>query len=133
MREENMRFGEFIKAKRLQDERELTLKDIAKELGLSLSMLSDIEQGRRKPFDDARIEKFCEVLHLSEEEKGRMYDLAAREKSKIPGDIEDTMMYSDIGDMARYALRMSNAGVADEEDWKKFIRELEKKRGTKLD
>lgn len=133
MREENMRFGEFIKAKRLQDERELTLKDIAKELGLSLSMLSDIEQGRRKPFDDARIEKFCEILHLTEEEKGRMYDLAAREKSKIPGDIEDTMMYSDIGDMARYALRMSNAGVADEEDWKKFIRDLEKKRGSKLD
>lgn len=133
MKEENMRFGEFIKAKRLQDERELTLKDIAKELGLSLSMLSDIEQGRRKPFDSTRIEKFCEVLHLSDEDKARMYDLAAREKSEIPADIEDTMMYSGIGDMARYALRMSNAGVADEEDWKKFIRDLEKKRGSKLD
>lgn len=73
MREENMRFGEFIKAKRLADERELTLKDIAKELGLSLSMLSDIEQGRRKPFDSTRIEKFCEVLHLSDEDRARMY------------------------------------------------------------
>ena len=92
-----------------------------------------LEQGRRKPFDSTRIEKFCEVLHLSEEDRARMYDLAAREKSEIPADIEDTMMYSGIGDLARYALRMSNAGVADEEDWKKFIRELENKRGNKFD
>lgn len=50
MREENMRFGSIYKSEKAWDERELTLKDIAKELGLSLSMLSDIEQGRRKPF-----------------------------------------------------------------------------------
>ena len=58
MKEKNMRFGEFIKKKRLQDDRDLTLKDLATELGLSLSMLSDIEQGRRKPFDSAKIEQF---------------------------------------------------------------------------
>ena len=51
MQEKNMRFGEFIKKKRLQDERDLTLKDLATVLGVSLSMLSDIEQCRRKPFD----------------------------------------------------------------------------------
>lgn len=51
MREENMDFGQFIRSKRLKDSRELTLRDISKELGISLSMLSDIEKGRRNPFD----------------------------------------------------------------------------------
>lgn len=129
MKEKNMRFGAYIKSKRLKDERELTLKDVSNELGLSLSLLSDIEQGRRKPFDSEKIEKFCEFMKLSEEEKALLYDLAAKERGEIPSDIDDTFMYSDVGDLARVALRMTNAGQANEEDWKKFIREIEEKRG----
>ena len=60
-----------------------------------------------------------------------MYDLAARDRREIPSDIEDIMMYSEIGDMARLALRQSKAGVIDEEDWKTFIRDMEKKKGGK--
>ena len=133
MKVENMRFGQFIRAKRLADSRELTLKDISSEIGLSLSMLSDIEKGRRKPFDSDKIEAFCEYLNLTPEDKARMYDLAAREKSEVPSDIEDTMMYTEIGSMARMALRMTNDGLADEEDWKSFIRQLERKRGQEDD
>lgn len=133
MKEENMRFGGYIKSKRLKDERELTLKDMAQVLGLSLSMLSDIEQGRRKPFDSEKIEKFCEYLNLSDKDKALMYDLAAKETGDIPSDIDDIMMHSEVGNMARLALRMTNAGVANEEDWKTFIREIEKKRGTEFD
>lgn len=40
-------------------------------------------------------------------------------------------MYSEIGEMARFALRMSNAGIADENDWREFIRKIEKKRGAR--
>lgn len=130
MKDENMRFGAYIKSKRLKDNRELTLKDVSQELGLSLSMLSDIEQGRRKPFDSDRIERFCEYLRLSAQEKALMYDLAARETRGIPSDIDDTFMYTEVGKLARQALRMTNAGEADEEDWKKFIRDIEKKRGN---
>lgn len=32
-----MRFGEFIKSKRLADPRELTLKDVAEKLGVSFT------------------------------------------------------------------------------------------------
>ena len=131
MREKNMRFGDFIKHKRLNDPRELTLKDMSERLGISLSFLSDIENNRRKPFDKDKIEKFAQVLNLSDEDKAKMYDLAARDRREVPSDIEDIMMYSEIGDMARLALRQSNAGVIDEEDWKKFIREIEKKKGGK--
>lgn len=129
MKERYMRFGEFIKAKRLADSRELTQKDVADKLGISLTLLSDIEKGRRKPFDSAKIEAFCDSLGLSESDRSRMYDLAARETGEVPSDIDDTFMYSDIGDMARHALRLSNAGVISEDDWRSFIQEIEKKRG----
>jgi len=126
-----MRFGDFIKHKRLSDPRELTLKDMSERLGISLSFLSDIENNRRKPFDKDKIEMFAQVLNLSDEDKAKMYDLAARDRREIPSDIEDIMMYSEIGDMARLALRQSKAGVIDEEDWKTFIRDMEKKKGGK--
>ena len=35
------------------------------------------------------------------------------------------MMHSEVGDLARQALRLTNDGAADEADWKKFIRQLE--------
>ena len=132
MREENMRFGAFIRAKRIKDPRELTLKDISSVLGISGSLLSDIEQGRRKPFDSERIETFSEYLHLTESDRARLYDLAARETGEVPSDIEDTMMFSPIGDLARHALRLSNEGVVDENDWREFIRRMEQKRGKRV-
>ena len=68
LREQFIRFGDFIKQKRLNDPRELTLKDMSERLGISLSFLSDIENNRRKPFDKDKIEKFAQVLNLSDEE-----------------------------------------------------------------
>ena len=127
-----MRFGEYIRSKRIKDPRELTLKDVATVLGVSTSLLSDIEQGRRKPFDSDKIEKFSEYLQLSDADRARLYDLAARETREIPSDIEDTMMYTPIGDMARQALRLSNEGVVDESDWREFIRQIERKRGKNV-
>lgn len=125
MKEENMDFGQFIRSKRLKDSRELTLRDISKELGISLSMMSDIEQGRRKPFDGEKIESFCKYLDLTEEDKAHLYDLAARKRGDIPEDLGDIMMYSDIGNMARFALRMSNKGILKKEDWEEFIQKAE--------
>lgn len=125
MREENMDFGQFIRSKRLKDSRELTLRDISEELGISLSMLSDIEQGRRKPFDGEKIERFSAYLHLSEEDKARLYDLAAKKRAGyIPEDIDDIMMYSDVGNMARFALRMTNKGRLSKEDWEQLIQKV---------
>ena len=94
MKEKNMRFGELIKSKRLKDPRELSLKDVSSVLNISLSFLSDIEQGRRKPFDDEKIERFCAFLGLTDEDKALLYDLAARERRAVPGDIDDIMIIS---------------------------------------
>lgn len=84
-----MRYGQFLRAKRISDSRELTLKDIAAELGVSVSFVSDVEQGRRKPYDEEKTEKLIEFLRFSEEDIALMYDLAARENSRIPRDLDD--------------------------------------------
>ena len=112
----------------MSDPRELTLSDVAKELGISVSFLSDIEHRRRRPFDPEKLEIFAEFLNLTEEETARMYDLASYENGEVPYDIEDTLMYDEVGNMARFALRQTKAGNATEEDWKRFIREIEANR-----
>jgi len=127
-----MRFGDYIKRKRLSDQREITLSDMSKQLGISLSFLSDIENNRRKPFDAEKIEAFAAYLELSNIEKAKLYDLAGRERGAVPSDIEDIMMYEEIGNMARFALRESVAGNITEEDWKRFIREAEQRKEHRL-
>ena len=127
MREKNMRYGQFLKSKRVSDGRELTLKDIAEELGVSVSFVSDVEQGRRKPYDEAKTQKLIEFLKLSEDDVALMYDLAAKENSKIPRDLDDIMMYTEAGEMARFALRMTKKGIINDDDWKQFIRYIKVK------
>lgn len=124
MKKENMRFGTYLKT--LRTEREITLKTMSEVLGISLSFLSDVEQNRRKPFDSDKLGKIVAYMHLDDDAKALLYDLAAKEKGTIPDDIDDIMMHSEVGDMARLALRLTNAGVIDEADWKKFIRESER-------
>lgn len=127
MNEKNMRYGQFLRSKRVSDSRELTLKDIAEELGVSVSFVSDVEQGRRKPYDEPKTQKLIEFLHLSEEDVALMYDLVARENSRIPRDLDDIMMYSEAGEMARFALRMTKKGLVNEDDWRQFIRYIKLK------
>ena len=120
-------FGEYIRQKRL-DGGQLTLKDMGSCLGISLTHYSDIEHGRRNPGEELDYEKLAFMLRLTEEEKALMYDLAARKRNSVPSDIKDVIMNSESGNMARMALRMTNAGIAEEEDWREFIRQLERKK-----
>ena len=125
-----MTFGQFLKARRLASDKELSLRDAAKALDMSLTMYSDIEKDRRNPGEDF-VEKVSVLLNLPKEDKETLFDLAAKKKRMVPGDIEDVMMYTASGSLASAALRLTNEGVASEEDWKEFIRQLEeKKRGT---
>jgi len=125
VKEKRIRFGDFIKKKRLSDPREIRQSDVAKELDISVSLYGEIENRRRRPFDFDKIEKFAAYLNLTEEDKARMYDLASYENREVPSDIEDIFMYEEVGELARFALRQSKAGNITEEDWKRFIRESE--------
>jgi len=128
MDEKHIRFGEYIRRKRIADPRELTMKDVADRLGIKKSYMSLVENSFKKPFDNEKLEILAEYLELTEEETETLYDLASREKNEVPHDIEETFADDEIGGLARYALRQSKKGVFKEEDWKRFIRETEAKK-----
>ena len=127
MHDDNMTFGRFVREKRL-DAGDITLKDIGYANNISLSYYSDIEHDRRNPGDGFDYEMLANILRLSEDEKAYMYDLAGKCRKTVPEDIEDVMMNTESGNMARMALRMTKAGIAREDDWKEFIRQLERKK-----
>ena len=128
MNEKRIRFGDYIRKKRLADPRELSMKDVAEHLGISQSYVSMVENRYKRPFDGETLEKLADFLNLNYEEKALMYDIASRETSEVPYDLEETLMYEEVGDLARYALRQSKKGIFKEEDWKTFIRETEAKK-----
>jgi len=128
MDEKRIRFGGYIRSKRLADPRELSMKDVADRLGIAKSYMSMVENGYKKPFDNEKLEILAAYLNLTEEDTATMYDLASREKNEVPHDIEETFNNDKVGGLARYALRQSKKGVFKEEDWKTFIRETEAKK-----
>ena len=61
-----MGYGQFLRAKWIADSRGLTLKKSSAEMGVSVSFVSDVEQGRRKPYDEEKTMKLVEFLGLTE-------------------------------------------------------------------
>lgn len=118
-----LRFGDYIRERRMS--REITLKHMSEALGISLGLLSDIENHRRSPFDKEKLEIFAAKVGLTEDEKNYLYDLAGRDSRRIPYDIEDVIMYTPEGDLARLALRKTKSGELTIEDWKRLIRNKE--------
>ena len=127
MQDKYLSFGEYIKKKRLSDPRNLTLQDVAGHLGISISYISSVENRIKRPFDGETLVRLGKFLDLSPAETAVMFDIAARETHEVPFDIEDTFAHERIGDLARYALRLSKTGVIREEDWKNFVRQMEER------
>ena len=118
-------FGEFIKEKRLNAQPKMTLRELSEKLGMNLTMLSDIEHNRKNPFTSEKIELFCKILSLDDEDKAKMYDLAAKGAETVSEDISYTIMNTEAGECARVALRMTREGKITDEQWKNFIRDVE--------
>ena len=122
MKEKYLSFGEYIRKKRLADPRGLTLHDIAEYLGVTLQYVSAVENRTKHPFDGETLGRLAKYLELSEEDTDLMYDIVSRETHEIPFDIEEIFAHETIGELARYALRLSLKGALTEEDWREFIR-----------
>lgn len=121
----NMRFGDFIKAKRMA--REITLRDMSERIRLSPAYLSDIENNRRYPMDNDKIELLIKELNLTPEEQETLYDLAGRERKEVSPDLPEYIMNSEVAPYVRMALRKAKQSDATVDDWKRIIDNLEKK------
>ena len=118
-------FGKFIETKRKALNK--TLRGLAADLDIAPAYMSDIEKGHRYPPDKDKLEKMAELLNLSEEEKNKMFDLAAGEKDNSASpDLPEYIMGTE---KARVALRMARDNGATDATWQKIIDMLEKENG----
>ena len=117
-------FGEFLQRKR--EEKQITLRTMADKLGFSAPFLSDVEKGRRNPPEFSKLEQISEILGLTTEDERAMYDLAGQKRETIAPDLPEYIMNRDY---VAAALRTARDLDAGEEEWMRFVRELEQRKG----
>ena len=83
-------FGELLTF--LRDQKDVTLRELARGIGVSAPFLSDVEKGRRSALTAERIEKVAAVLHLDTDEKTALYNAAGKQKNSIPNTKQIALM-----------------------------------------
>ena len=117
-------FGEFLQRKR--EESQITLRKLAEMLSFSAPFLSDVEKSRRNPPDLSKLEQIARILNLSPEDKDTMFDLAGKQRDSVAPDLPD---YIKSRGYVATALRTARDLDAGEEEWQRFIRELQERKG----
>lgn len=116
-------FGDFLTAKR--NECDITLRELARNLDVSPTFISDVERNRSTPKAE-RLEKLAEILHLSADEKAEMYDLVGRQRDTVAADLPN---YIKERDYVSAALRTARDLDAGEKEWLEFVADLKKRKG----
>lgn len=117
-------FGEFVVAKRIAQG--ISLRKLAELMDVSASFWSDVEKGRKNPPKLEKLEQLATILHLTDEDKKLMLDLAGKQRNAVAPDIPE---YIKQNDYVAAALRTVRDLGASEEDWEKFVEELKKRKG----
>lgn len=119
---EKLTFGGFLSEKRKR--RDILLKDLAAHLGVSAVYICDVEKDRKAAPKSEHLELIADYLHLNEEERNTMYDLAANVqayKKGISPDLPDYIMEKDI---VRTALRTAKQYDINDDAWAEFIEKI---------
>ena len=104
----------------------MTLRKMAQLLGCSAPYLSDVEKGRRNPFEVGKQELAARVLCLTAEETSEMLDLAGKQRNSVAPDLPDYIMRRDY---VAAALRTARDLGAGEKEWAAFVEELKRRKG----
>ena len=116
MQQDAFGFGQFVQERRKK--LGITLRGFAEKLDVAPAYMSDIEKGRRYA-PDGKLEEIAEILRLSQEERDKMFDLAARTRSdQVSSDLSGFIMETD---MARVALRRARDVQLDDDGWQKIL------------
>lgn len=117
-------FGEFLTAKR--EERDLTLREMARQMGVSAPFLSDVEKNRSAPLTKERLDRVAEILQFDTDEKTAMYDLVGRQRNIVAPDLPEYIIGRDY---VAAALRTARDLDVGEAEWLRFVEELKKREG----
>ena len=116
-------FGELLT--QLREKKDKTLRELARAIGVSAPFLSDVEKGRRSALTAERIDKGAEVLQLDQDERNALFDKAGKQKNSIPPDLPDYIMEHEF---VSAALRTARDLDASEEEWKRFVEDLRRRK-----
>ena len=123
MKKTTVTFGEYLKHKR--EEKQISLREVARTLGVSAPFLSDVENNRRGPLTEERLADLAKVLNLNEKEKAEMYDIVGKQKGLLAPDLNP---YVTERPYVNAALRAARNLEANEEDWQRFVDDLIKRK-----
>lgn len=124
-------FGNFISSKR--KEKGISLRMMAKDLNISISYLSDLEQGNKMPPNSSNekyrdlIINIIDYLNMNDADKEKCLNFADNDLAKkghISNDITD---YIGQTPLASVALRKAKDLNYSDEDWKRIIDNFDKK------
>lgn len=124
MESNNNSFGELLL--QLREKHDVTLRELARKIGVSAPFLSDVEKDRKAPLTAEKLEKVAIALGLSPEEKIQLFDIAGKQRNTIAPDLPAYIMERDYVSVALRTARDLDAG---ESEWQKFIEELKKQKG----
>jgi transcriptional regulator with XRE-family HTH domain len=122
MKKTTVTFGEYLKHKR--EEKQISLREVARTLGVSAPFLSDVENNRRGPLTEERLADLAKVLNLNEKEQSEMYDIVGKQKGLLAPDLNP---YVTERPYVNAALRTARNLEANEEDWQWFVDYLSNK------
>lgn len=119
-------FGEYVRQKRL--DRKITLRSFAKQVGISATFISGMENNDKSAPSDEVLKNIAEILQLDKGETDKLYDLAVQTKASnpLPLDIAETVRENAV---VRIALRVAKDLDATDEEWEDFMRRLKETRG----
>lgn len=124
-------FGKFISKKR--KEKGVSLRVMAKELNISISYLSDLEQGNKLPPNSSNerykelISNIIKYFNMDVEDKERCLNYADDDLAKNGHISNDLTDYIGQTPLASVALRKAKNLNYSDEDWKKIIENFDKK------
>jgi transcriptional regulator with XRE-family HTH domain len=118
-------FAAFVTRKR--KEHNMTMRSLANILGVSSPYLYDVEQGHRNPLKKENLEKMAAFFELDEEETALMFDLAGIDRGIVPLDLPDYILNNAY---VRVALRKAKSKNIKEEEWQKFIAQMDQSEDT---
>lgn len=116
-----MNLGEKLRMLR-KSTRELTLVEVAKQTGLSVSFLSDLERGQTRPSLDT-LEKLSKFYSVNINELIETINTDGKNRKLPPGLqklLEITKIDDDILDLMLTAEQRSKVQPKSKEDWEKY-------------
>ena len=125
------RFGDYLKEKR--QEKMKTTRNMASDLGVSVSYISELESGVKMPPNSKDekynnlVDRIASYLELTEEESSKLRNLADSDlgaKGYLSNDMTD---YVNNVPLAMAALRKAKDANLSDSEWNEIIESMDKR------